>query len=389
MKVEIGLEPIEEEVSSMDIRQLNLLGEEYKTITGDSKSDYMLSEEKHQVFIEHLLHLKDLEFWDPEYQAWKPLLTQYLMSGCDPTLTLQYGSMLSEKQDFLEVTPSKFHNIFVEAVGTLNRAQRLYFEEYSYKDLEDFANNICTFYLNGYKRIRKQVYNADINISTIKALYNQNTYKGMMCALYLYRHCQIEEMTWPQEVTDILGKKISEWLDKFFKSFDELIVFTEEQRTAYDWYCPTVKDVLTRVWQTALSVGEGRIYVRPNDVYQVSAELSTRLMSYISKLPAAYDIPIDTTVAFDGMSNLFFNDASESPDFLNTAYFALCIPKTYFGRMCDVLSDFYWIIKDGKLTQALYDIKVAKYKGVDSNEQDPASYLTDLYYRGFPDLRKE
>lgn len=371
----------------MDLRRMSLIESPIRQISAARMDDYKLGPDKLELLESLMPAFVSAEYWDPAYQAWKPFLDTYLSSGVNPTLTQKYYPDLLNKE--LDIIPgdNKLSGLFREVLKLKNTSSTTIFNGIYYSDVISFCEDQCKFFVTSKKNIMKTLYTPEIYVSTLESLLALGTWKGLMCALYLYRHCQLEDISWPSQVVMPLQTKLGGWLESFLFSFDEATRFAGQAKV-YDWYCPKVKDVLQRTWSTALLTSKRPDVLTATDVYAVSSDVATKLVSVVNSCPAVYDDPLKEQTVWNAMYPVFYGNPEDAATFCLNSYLAPCVPKSYFKRMCDTLYSFYWTVKDGLLTEQLYLRKQVEYNSGENLSETPENYLEGLYNRGFPSFEK-
>ena len=373
----------------MDLRRMALIDAPITKVSATTMDAFRLGADRLQALSNLLPRLRSLEFWDPEYQAWKPFLDSYLSSGVNPQYTKEYYAGFVQKADYLEAPPAAYSDLFADILKLKNTSGSILFEGFFYTDIQSFCENQCKFFVNTQKSLVQQLYSPDLYIQTLSDLLNVGTWKAVMCALVLYRHCQIENFSWTASLILQLQEKLGEWLETFLKHFDEITEFVRNNQKGYSWYQPRVLEVIRRTWSSSLQIEERPLVITDKDVYSISSEVATKLVEYVNSCPAVYDDPFDEQTVWDSMSALFYSSNPQAKDFSVSAYKALCVPRNYFKRMCNTLYDFYWTVADNQLTSQLYTRCQVGWSTSPSDSREPGAYLEELYNHGFPTIVKE
>ena len=365
---------------------MNLLDSTYTDVSSVKIDSYKVGERKLAVLEKILDSFLDTEYWNPEFQAWWPFIETYLTSGVNSELSAKYYSTFVNKVDFLQISGAPYSLLFAEILKMKNTSGCTVFDDFLYKDICDFCEVQCKFFIATQKKTAAQLYVGTVYVQTLEELLDLNTWRATMCALVLYRHCQIDEFKWPQQTTDRLGAKISEWITTYENSYNQVLEFIGDTIAVYDWYNPKVLEVVKRVWDTALMLYKRPLLMSKADVYSLSQKVSSNLVKYVNSCPAVYDDPFKEQTVWDSMSSLFYAPNPEDPHMLESGYKALCVPRRYFKKMCNTLYDFYWVVQDGLLTERM---KTKKEMEILANENCSVTieqYLDDIYSRGFPVL---
>lgn len=368
----------------MDIRRMALIDAPIQKVSGVPMSAYACGPDK-VVILENLLEeFSTAEFWDPALQAWWSFLDVYLSSGVNPPFTTKYYGQLLAKKDYLSVAPAFKSELFGEILRWKNTSGSVIFEDYFYNDILAFCDTQCKFFISSRKVLGKQLYTPGVYTGTLSDLLARGTWRGLMCALVLYRHCQIEDFEWPANLIATMREKLGEWLEKFVQAFQNVQSFIGPDNVVYQWYHPVVLEVIQRTWSSALLLKNRPLVVTQSDVLSLPTNIASELVRYVNNSPAVYDNPYAEQTVWDAMSALFYPEDADAPDFCEKAYTAACVPKSYFNRMCDTLYEFYWSVKDGLFTGQLYARKEVAFSSGESDAESPAIYLEGLYDRGFP-----
>lgn len=373
----------------MDLHKMALFEGTAKDVGAISKAEYQVSPERLHRLEGLLPALVKLEYWNPVYQAWRPFLDVYFKCGCNPSLTVKYGSLLMSKEDYLNPPRSRYSDVFEEISKLRTTTGTVLFEGMWFNDIRDLCETQILFFMQNRKRIVSQLHNSDMFVSTMRELLSKNTWRSLLCAVYLYRHSQLEYFEVPNDIVNTLSDRLSEWVKSFIVTFDEVTEFVSDNGGIYGWYCESIRNVIIRVWESALQLNKRVSLLTPSDVNSLSPYLKQDLIAYVNSCPVVYDNPFKDSTIWDCLCNIYYS-ANPNPDtFIEETFYALCIPKSYIKRFCDGLNDFYWIVKDGHLTQALYDRKITEFSTGENRDITPEMYLSDLYMRGFPELGKE
>lgn len=368
----------------MDVRRMSLIDTPIDQIEAVTMNAYKLGADKANFITEKLLKFEDSEYWNPEFQAWKPMLETYLSSGVNPQLTKRFYGDLLDKTGSLEPPPSCLSDLFGDILRYRNTTNSEVFRSVPYSQIESFCDEQCTFFVSSRKTIVAQLYTPVMYIETLKEMTSVESWKGMMCALSLFRHCQIEGFKWPVSVVGPLQERLAEWLEIFLQSFDEVTEFVKNLSSVYAWYCPKVREVLMRTWKTSLILRDRPDVLHSGDVYSLPVDISQKLVSVVNTCPAVYDNPMSEQTVWNAIYPVFFDDNPDDPMFWERSYMSLCVPKSYLKRMSDILYEFYWEVKDGKLTGRLYAKKDVEYHNGINTDTTPEEYLQQLIMRGFP-----
>lgn len=363
---------------------MSLFSGSAKNVSAISKDVFQVSPDRLKDLEERVPELYALEYWNPVYQAWKPFLDTYFKCGVNAPLTVQWGSALMQKEDYILPPDSVLSPIFAEIQKLRNTTGTILFENYLYGDIEQLCANEITFFLQNRKTIAQQLHNAQLYTATIQQLLDEKTWRGFLCAIYLYRHCQAVDMKWPSAILQEMNQRLEQWVTTYLETFDFVFKFIDGN-SMYDWYDPAIRNVVQRVWTSALII-EGRPrLLSPSDIGNLSPVAKDAVISYVGSCPVVYDDPFHQKTVWASLCNLFFaGPEANEPNFVERVFYAMCIPDTYIGKLCDVLFDFYWLVKDGNLTGALYDRKITAFSKGEGTDMTPEMYLKTLYLRGYP-----
>lgn len=374
----------------MDVRRMQLIVSPASEVTSIPKEHYQFRDEQYSYLNALLSECVSLEYWDPKFQAWWPLIRTYLSSGTDPALTVEYYKTFLEKDGNLSPESTKYSAMYDNIVKLKRTSGLVLFEGITYTTIQMFCQQQCKFFLDNEKILSQKLYTEDILVSTINDLLHLNTWRGLMCAIQLYRHPQLDNFTYPSGIILVLQDRLGEWLEIYLKEFDEATAFVGADTKAYKWYCSKVRDVLVRTWSTALLLKDRPHMVTYDDTYSLPVSVSEELVASVNVSPAVYDNPLTEQTVWDTLSSLFFSEPEEIEQawFAYQTYLAPTIPKSFLKNMCSNLHDFYWTVRDGFLTDQLYASFQVKYAMDPEHTKPPEDYLEYLYDRGFPRIHE-
>lgn len=370
----------------MDLRQMSLIDAPVKNVSDFKMSQYVLGEDRLRGLESILEATKDADYWDPTLQAWLPILRMYLSSGANPMLAKKYLADLDAKPSDIFPGENGGTKIFSDILKLRRSSVTPVFTDVLYSDIDNFCEVFCKFFVGSRRLINKRLYSPEIVQEMMDQLLKRNTHNDLMRALYLYRHHQVDDFTWPNIITMEMQSRLGAWLEAYLFSFDDVYSFLGGDTTVYDWYQPKVREVMQRVWSTALQVN-GRPDVLSNaDVYAVTPKVAKDLVREVHASPAVYDNPLDGTAVWDCIYPMFYDNNIEDPAWCSRIFMAPCVPKSYLKRMCDILYEFLWLVNDKQLTTKLYVRKQVEYTAGDVSYSEMAGYLDILYSRGFPKI---
>ena len=379
-----------EEVISVDIRTASALINDDKDIKSISTAAYRLGPARTEELEKVMIEMVSLDYWDPKFQAWWPLVNTYLGSGVNSDLAVKYYTALQKKIDRLETPISGLCDFYRDAYAVLKSSTTDIFEYSYYQDIEEICNTVIYFFVEKRRNIIKSLYtqvryNSMLEELVIKDGNSYDWFKAVR-GLDLYRHCQFDSISWNRETLDKLGEAVNIWDTVFYKEFNNARNLLSDTVSAYGWYCDYVLETIKGIFTKSFR-GERLNSLNANISYALPANISDRLVAWFNSNPAVYDCGYNNNEVWEVMLQLFFTKYADA-GFLETAgYKALCIPPSYFTRLCDVLYDFFWVIKNGILTSTLYTRKKLNYDRGIGLSVTPEEYLDDLYSRGFPELK--
>ena len=91
----------------MDIRKMSLIESPVKNVSSNDMEDYKCGPDKLKLLEQYVKEFLTGEFWEPRYQAWKPYLDTYLVSGVNPQMTAQCIKAFLEKEQQAELLPAR------------------------------------------------------------------------------------------------------------------------------------------------------------------------------------------------------------------------------------------------------------------------------------------
>lgn len=371
----------------MELQQMNFENKDIK-VSVIPREAYALSPEKREIVKSYLPKLLEMEYWDPVFQAWGMFLKMYLRCGCDFELTEEFAARIFDKSDNLAPPHSQYHWFFASVKKFYGSACWDSFgSDVTYKDIVDACAAPVLYYLQYKNNIIKELRKPDLSINTMKAFLEKGTWSCVARAFYLFRHRQMDSV-WPEEIIRELNNYQEEWVERYTEAFNFVKDLVSEKAKYYNWYCDVYRDVICRSWITALHIGEGREVVRPKDLEGLTNIVSESLIENVNNSPVTIDIRFTGIRVWDSLCNLYFSDNPRSPLFLENAFQVLCVPYSYIRSMCKTLEDFYEVVRTGDLTNRMYQSKVVQHSE-NSETEDPETYLENLYWRGFPEIRKE
>lgn len=370
----------------MDIRKMKLSLSDKSVVKSDSVASYMLGEQKLGVLEANLTIMLGEDVWSPHYQAWRNLAYTYLTSGANSDLTTKYLNSLFAKRELLIPEPNECSLLVSEILKIRTTATQELFNGFEYKTLEQFANSYCSILINKQKTLKKQLYSMALYNDTLKSQLGLNTDTGLMCAVMLYRHCHAIDKQWDSFTLEELKQRLEDWTDLFLKEFDFVTQLVEEKSDVYTWYSGTVRSVLERTWRSALVLSNRIDYLSASDVYAVNVATAEELVRYVNQLPCVYDDPWDLITVWDALAGLLFTGNPADPLTCIKRFYPLCIHFSTIAKLIEVLNNFYWIIKDGNLSDILYIKKLGEHDAGIKTTISLEEYPNYLRLHGFPPL---
>lgn len=363
-----------------DARSLRLEADGYSNVSVIHNDNYKLGEDALKQFTQELPHLATLNYWSPEYQAWWPLVQRYLTSSVSPELAEEWLLEFNAKVSTFTVPTSKNARIYA-AIRSM----------YSHPDIEAFKDiywqEICDFYqlipryIDNQKVIFGYLYSAENYIELITSLMNAPDNKYFAEALYLYRHCVLKANPTPKDLVQRLQQCADDWADRYSKEFCRVQSILPDTTGMYMWYTDEIKELVCRVWHTALDLSSSRKIIDVCDVMKMPVWLSESVTSYLNNLPCTFTLSMNSVSVFNALEYAFLPNASLSdPQMI----YPFCIVRSYINSMFKTLGDFYWLCQSGELIPTLISCANVGYINSPENSKSPSVYLDDLRRRGFP-----
>lgn len=368
---------------------MSLVESPTKNVTAGVMQDYVLGDERRKMLEGILPDMVSGMPWDPKFCAWRPFLSTYLSSGCNPELTRKYYFQIETAPRCLSVPGNSKSEFFDSVCRLLSGSDGKIFVNTDYAEVVNFCETVCKFFITQSKNFTSNLHSTKMHRSTLAGLLEMQSWESLMCALTLYRHPQVEsDDLWTPQLIMKLQARLGDWLQSFLESFDRVTKFVAENNGKYSWYCDTVRSILQRTWSTALLMENRPDPLGSKEVWNIPIDVSDTLVDTVVKSPAWYDEPYDRQATFDALTNVFFPDDSKDPNYLCKAFFGICAPKGKIKRVADTLYGFYWVVKDQKLTYMLYNRRAVEYRQGIGLSEPPDTYLDSLYIRGFPELKE-
>lgn len=372
----------------MNVGYMSLIDSPLDDMKGVPMQEFQLGPERVAILEQLLSQFGKGSRWDPAFVAWRPFMSIYLSSGCNPTLTKQYYFDIETAPKNLEIEESSYSATFESIVRLMDGVSGQVFADMNYATIEEFCKTVCEFFITQTKAVINTVHDPKMYRSTLDSLLQMNTWDALMSALMLYRHTQSEELPWTPAQIAMLQERLGEWLGKFLESFDRVTTFIDEKKGRYAWYCEAVKNVYLRVWSSALIL-RGRLDPFSKEaVASIPSHILPSLVDTIVKSPAWYDEPYGKKATFDALCNTFYAEDVNAPDYLLKATPALGAPTVKIRSAIDTLYKFYWVVKGDKLTWMLYNRRRVEFLQGLGLSDPPDSYLTGLYAKGFPEIKQ-
>lgn len=368
-----------------DVRRLNLEEATKREVSLVSIDKYKLGPDGLQTLENNLPLLMKQDYWSPEYQAWEPLIKTYLTSGVNSELAQEWLPRMSAKVRQLGPKRGTFSDIF-GAVQYMNRVPSVEaFAGFSWQQVLEFVNTIPK-YIDNQKIILDYLFskaNYSELISAVVAEAGKCPYgDNFVEAIYLYRHCMLFENPTPSTIIEILRQQLAVWIDRFELVFESAASILPDRSGIYGWYTREVKSLIVKTWSTALDISQTRSIITRDDVMSMPIWLSEQMTNYLRWLPCVVTVPVDGQFAFDAIEYAFRPEANlADPNMI----YAFCIPKDYVKSLFSTLSEFYWVVMEGKFVPYLISrVEAAYAMGKQGLDMTPDEYRLDLLRRGFP-----
>ena len=347
-------------------------------------SAYVLSEDCLKILRDRLDEMRDMEFWDPMYQAWLPFARIYLQSGADPDMALKYLQNL--KRWDADFEPHDCSTI--KAFNAWQRMQRAHtavsasipFEDLRWDDVDLLVKEGMT--LNKNRRSIKTLLESDNEL--IKELNKLDQaepgWDGLAHLTYAYCHTlYFDTSRWIGYKRRL--EQIEEYKRVFVEQFDLIAGLLSGHGTAYDWYSPNVKACIVRNIDMALRLKKPKDVINLGDLFNDSPGTSEYLTAYINGLPTAKDISWDRATTWNALllGSIESNTASHWDKFL--------IYTTLWSRVKTVIDsvvDLYWSIRDGSFNRTLISMKEEALKEGIRTEESVQDFIATLRMKGFP-----
>lgn len=368
-----------------DVRRLELDKKTDAKIEAVPKEHFMLGETKLKALEAALPEICKLSYWSPEYQAWEPFVTAYLRGGLAPSLASTWLPRLAGKIEEFQPASTKYHSLTSEMVRMYRSNASECFDGVLWKTLEEYVEHIPV-YIENHKPISKFLYNSS---NYLKLLQNLLTYpegaaysSNLAYAVYLYRHCMIDSIHYPDELLKEFQRQLDNYVTVFSDTFNVVRNFIGQDSDVYRWYSKPVKKLICNAWKTSLDLSSKRTLISNADVFAMEVWLSEQLTDYIASLPCSYTESPTTVFIWDALEYAMRPEATlDDPQMI----YAFCIPKEYLRTFLEKLSQFYWDVKEGRFIPMLELLVRAQFAGADKTAaKSPEFYKEDLRARGFP-----
>lgn len=361
-----------------DVRRLNLEEAPTRKVSLVSVDKYKLGPQGLQVLTDTLPKLMEYDYWSPEYQAWEPLVQTYLTSGSNPELAGVWLPRLSKKISRLGPPSGLFSEVF-GSVLYMNKVQSTEaFVGYHWDKILQFVQNIPK-YIDNQKIITDYIFSKANYTELEAAMVAENHF---IEAIYLYRHCMFDTNPTPAETCAQLSEQLNAWVQRYSAVFESVASMIDNTSGVYAWYTREVKDLICNAWLSSMDLSYNRSIITRQDVAQFPIWLSEQLTAYLCKLPCVMTVPVDKQYTFDALEYAFDPEANlADPQMI----YAFCIPRDYIKNLFITLSEFYWMVADGRLVPYLISRVEAAYSTGNQNvEKTPDEYRKELLSRGFP-----
>ena len=371
----------------MDIRKLNLFKSDNNVVIATKPEDFAIGATEEALLPSVLENVGKLPYWSAQFQAWEPFLTTYLRSGV-LSLASQYASKLADKIEDLGPMQGLYSGIYGEVVRSNRTTSVEVFADYSWDQIMQFVEWIPVI-INNQKAINKIVYDPAVTrhylFTMLNAEKDANGVSAYLAyAVYLYRHSVFENAD--ELFKDLVGEmnyQLEVYASTFEREFNLVADFCNSKNNeVYGWYDSKICKIITNSWRTGCDKSGTRRVISNNDVFAMPVWLSEQITAYVNTLPSVCDLDVDYQFVFDAVQSALQGTAHPLD---KSSYFAYCMPKSSLKKMYEILSDFYWEVKENRFVSGLIARVTAQYQeGVNSDVIDPISYKSELASRGFP-----
>lgn len=368
-----------------DIRRLSLDETKDKQIVALSVDRYKLGWQRVEELEKLLVQLDTYGYWSPEFQAWYPAVQTYLQSGVNPELAEKWAEKLANKATVIGPDEMPNSKLFSQVLAARRTTSCEIFEGYSWEAIVKFTEMLPK-YIDNEKVLRNYLYNAGNYTELLTSLAHRGAYQPyspyLVEAVYLYRHCMLDENPAPASVVSELQQQLAGYTAQFAGAFENVIAFLGDSVEEYGWYTPKVKALIVNAWNNSLDLYGAKSVITANDVFDMPSWLSEQVNHYLLSLPCVMTSPVTQQFVFDALEYAFLPSATlADPKMI----YAFCIPPDYLKSLIETLSSFYWDVKEGRLVPYMMARIEAQYTNSDRNGgMTPDEYRQSLASRGFP-----
>ena len=364
-----------------DIRLIQLESDRSPVVSALAVNRYFLGEDRIGELENLIPKIVECDYWSPDFQAWEPFLTSYLMSGANPPLASAWLKKLGEKIELFEPEENQYSAIYSEVVSSRRSKKVELFVDYSWPQLVEFSER-CATYINNEKTIMKFLYDADrynkLLSTLLEVKYEDGRSKYLAHAIYLYRHCMLNKHPATTAIKQELEKQINYYVERFVNVFDSVASFPDDNKDAYQWYTDPVKNILCRAWKAGMELHGDSKLLTAKDLFNMPVWLSEQITSYVSTMPPVVTTQCSYSFVFNAIEYILKpNGQYDDPNMI----YAFCIPRSNVNAMLNVMNDFYWDVREHRIVQLIIDCFMC---GKSNAPQDILDLKYDLSRRGFP-----
>lgn len=366
-----------------DIRRLNLEEQKVLRVSSIPREKYSLSDVALQRLLSVIEEMKGLEYWNPTFQAWLPLVETYAQAGGDSAVLRDMVVYLDKKSKLFTPPEDDYSMYYADVLSSRRDSSQELFAYANFADLCDFIR-MFTRYTENTGVIRKYLFEdrnyLELFTNLLHAYDGSKGYSKYLAeVVYLYRHCMLEEHPVVGALLDELQGQLNAYVEEFSLAFNEISNFVPRDTLAYEWYCDAVLNAIVSAWTSATDLTYNRELLTKDKVLGVSSRLAENLVSYIHTLPCVHTTEVTQQFVFDALQYAFRPTADlNDPDMI----YAFCIPRRYIGSLVTVLMDFFHAVQSGALQRNM--IARNKYAYEHYNDiKSPEDYLQSLIHRGF------
>lgn len=315
--------------------------------------------------------LLNMEYWGPVFQAWEPLVREYMTVGVDPESAENWLIDVVEKQRVMRPHPT-YWSKFVKEMSDMSKSQKgIYLEGYCWEDILSFVSE-AKEYIDNYRKLLRVITNSaefERSIMHLLSKHDGINFSWMVDAVYLYRHRQCDLPTVVRDVIrDSLRVPIKEYVHIYQAMFYHVMRFLGDKKDSYYWYRDHVCERVINAWNTCIDPEEDRVLIRYEDVTGLPPGLSIALSRYITSLPCVDTTTLRADVIWDAITWNFAPDkvggvaGSSSSEKLqkleeerkwHSEWYLFCIPKNYLKNFIKLLSWFVTVVENNTLSQIL------------------------------------